>query len=1062
MPALTTSKKKVSYLWMSRLVQLILFSFYCQISTAQEYVNRYQARNWQDRDGISLGYKNNMIQDQNGFLWITSPLGINKFDGGKFLIYNPESFPPSKQNSSYSFSIVEDSLHNLWIGTNKGMLFHDTKTDTFGNIIPTANTHLDITTIIPFGGNKTNIFCIESATSIVSYDIKTFKRQKITEIPDSLTRKNNLSIQSSLLDASGNMIWILKGEKSLKSGLIGINISSGEMTSILWPCFQGIPNHDHSNTGMCLDAKRGIIWLNSPDGLISFDLTSRKISLACDLVKTLSEPTYSNSTGINVDKSGNLWFSSNSHGIMIYKPGQQSFEPLFTDHNLQIETAAFNTSFYFAKDDIVWLGYGRKKGLTQLIRIEPAVNTISDPRIQDQIFQIARGTYGSIILGTNSGSYVFNQATRSLVPFNSLYHSKIPDNAVVLDQSPGGNKIWFLQQGESLYETDISTGAINAVQFPENDENTTNFVIPNLTFKLKDDLLVFADNHGLYQLTHGMGQAKKIINVPYHVTNLYVTDHNYAFFRLHFTARNLCYRLVENKWVRTFTPIDSLNWSCIKYDMQSETFWVGSFSHLTQFDKNFKILKNISFKNLGIADILTIEIDKQSHIWINSSKGLILRVDPATEKITQINQSDGYINTEFFWQTPHINPDNGTLFLAGSSGLIMIEPGKISSFPPPKAYIRAIRVNQELYQQVENTADIQEIHLNHQQKNIIFETGILHFFDQEFSKLRYKLKGINDNWQTIPSGQTIQYNELPPGKYEFIIQASESGNNFNGAIKTITIIVSPAFTQTFLFWMIMIAILSIFLYIIIRHSVQEKFRRKLDISRKEFELTEMKQKTIELEQKTLDLEMKTLRSQMNPHFIFNSLNSVNRFILQNNTASASAYLTKFSKLIRMILQHSQEQLISLESELEALKLYLELESIRFENRFIFKVSVQSSIDPSEVRVPPLIIQPYAENSIWHGLMHKETQGSLDIEISIEGDHLYFCITDDGVGRKMAANLEMKNTNQFKSLGMKITNERIMSLGQSITDSSVKISDLTHADGSAAGTEVTIKIPLIYD
>jgi LytS/YehU family sensor histidine kinase len=109
----------------------------------------------------------------------------------------------------------------------------------------------------------------------------------------------------------------------------------------------------------------------------------------------------------------------------------------------------------------------------------------------------------------------------------------------------------------------------------------------------------------------------------------------------------------------------------------------------------------------------------------------------------------------------------------------------------------------------------------------------------------------------------------------------------------------------------------------------------------------MKQKTIELEQKTLDLEMKNMRSQMNPHFIFNSLNSVNRFILQNNTASASAYLTKFSKLIRMILQHSQEQLISLESELEALKLYLELESIRFENRFIFKVSVQSSIDPQK-------------------------------------------------------------------------------------------------------------------
>ena len=136
----------------------------------------------------------------------------------------------------------------------------------------------------------------------------------------------------------------------------------------------------------------------------------------------------------------------------------------------------------------------------------------------------------------------------------------------------------------------------------------------------------------------------------------------------------------------------------------------------------------------------------------------------------------------------------------------------------------------------------------------------------------------------------------------------------------------------------------------------------------------------ELEQQTTDLEMKALRAQMNPHFIFNSLNSINRFILQNNKAQASEYLTKFSKLVRMILQNSQASLITLESELESLELYLDLEALRFNYQFAYKISVPKDMDIEVLKVPPLIIQPYAENAIWHGLMHKEEKGLLDIEI----------------------------------------------------------------------------------
>jgi sensor histidine kinase YesM len=218
-----------------------------------------------------------------------------------------------------------------------------------------------------------------------------------------------------------------------------------------------------------------------------------------------------------------------------------------------------------------------------------------------------------------------------------------------------------------------------------------------------------------------------------------------------------------------------------------------------------------------------------------------------------------------------------------------------------------------------------------------------------------------------------------------------------------------------------------------------------------------------LKQRASELEMQALRAQMNPHFIFNSLNSINRFILQNNKEQASGYLTKFSKLIRLILQNSQSPLIPLESELESMELYLELESLRFDHRFNYKISVPKNIDISALKVPPLIIQPYAENAIWHGLMHKEEKGQLDIHVFQENDHLFFKITDDGIGRKKAKELASKSATKHKSLGLRITEDRIaMMQDTNGNESPVSINDLVNTDGSAAGTEVIIKMPVIYD
>jgi len=224
-----------------------------------------------------------------------------------------------------------------------------------------------------------------------------------------------------------------------------------------------------------------------------------------------------------------------------------------------------------------------------------------------------------------------------------------------------------------------------------------------------------------------------------------------------------------------------------------------------------------------------------------------------------------------------------------------------------------------------------------------------------------------------------------------------------------------------------------------------------------------KRQLAELQQKASEFRMETLRAQMNPHFIFNSLNSINRFILQSDKSQASEYLIKFSRLVRLILQNSQMALIPLAAEIESLQLYLELESIRFNNRFEYVLDVDKQIEVDFIKVPPLLIQPFVENAIWHGLMHKGDKGQLYIQIYSENGYLFLTVRDNGIGRKQASEEADKKSTRYHSMGLKLTEERIDLLRQTRDrKSKVTINDLVNTDGSSAGTEVVVKIPSIYD
>jgi Histidine kinase len=268
-----------------------------------------------------------------------------------------------------------------------------------------------------------------------------------------------------------------------------------------------------------------------------------------------------------------------------------------------------------------------------------------------------------------------------------------------------------------------------------------------------------------------------------------------------------------------------------------------------------------------------------------------------------------------------------------------------------------------------------------------------------------------------------------------------------------------------------IAVILLFGVIILRNITlkrrNEAHQRKiaehelhLQMNELQLQKLESDKKQQEFQHKAIELEMQALRAQMNPHFIFNCLHSINGFIVTNESESASDYLTKFSRLIRMVLNNSKKESITLDDELEMLRFYLEMERLRLKYSFDYSISFQNEIDTENIFIPPLLLQPFAENAIWHGLLNKEGQGLLTVLLREENNTLSCIIEDNGVGRTKAAELNSKSAERKKSMGLQITKERLALLNKDSSErASFEVEDLYDDKGFATGTRVILRVKL---
>lgn len=311
---------------------------------------------------------------------------------------------------------------------------------------------------------------------------------------------------------------------------------------------------------------------------------------------------------------------------------------------------------------------------------------------------------------------------------------------------------------------------------------------------------------------------------------------------------------------------------------------------------------------------------------------------------------------------------------------------------------------------------------------------------------KYKLEGIDEEW-IICQGNKIAYHRLPSGQFNLQIAYLDETLNQNSLPFQLSIDVQPPLWKKWWFVLLCISSILYFLYIL--------YAQKMERLKNEMALKSQFEKQI------ATLEMKALRAQMNPHFIFNSLNSIQKFIFVKDEYAASQYLTKFSRLIRLILDQSNQELTSISNEIDLIKLYFEMEALRFDQRFSFEIKIDNTID-LDYKIPSMVIQPHIENAIWHGLLHKKEKGIIILSIDRQSEYtITITIDDNGIGRSKAHDVKSKQVLKKKSYGSKISEERVKLFNNAKgLNVNVDIIDKIDENGNALGTKVII--PIAYN
>lgn len=491
-------------------------------------------------------------------------------------------------------------------------------------------------------------------------------------------------------------------------------------------------------------------------------------------------------------------------------------------------------------------------------------------------------------------------------------------------------------------------------------------------------------------------------------------------------------------------------------DVKRSCVWVGTALGLYRLNKvsnAYELQQASHFPSLPINGLLQ---DSLGYLWATTTNGLF-KYHPDSSAVKKFNLSDGLVGMEFN-SFSYLETNNSQFIFGSKNGLTVFNPYGVESLAvQARPILTEIKINNLPADSrlackasgATNISEMQHISLPYRENDLFFRFAALEYSDPGASRFQYFMEGLDNDWRPPIVENFAQYPPLKPGTYFFRVKAANSDDLWSNEEAKLKITIRPPWWKTRLFYFFCFLTFLVIVYSIYRFRVNQ-VKKKEAFLRKEAEY-----KKLVAENRTA-----VLRLQMNPHFIFNSMNSISSFILKEDIDSAYDYLGMFAALIRKILDLSEKHLISLSEEIELLEQYLDIESLRLPDKFEYDFILMDQIDPYETRIPTMILQPFVENAIWHGVSRKKNQGLIKIAFEKKGDQLWCSVEDNGVGRSSAAQFQKKQK-KHESKASSITEQRLELLANDESPpSSLEIIDLVDDKGRAAGTKVILKIPLL--
>jgi ligand-binding sensor domain-containing protein len=968
--------------------------------------------NYSVSEGLPQSQVFGVTQDDKGYLWFgTQGGGLGRFDGKIF-----QNFLPS----TYVWGIGEDSDKTLWIGTSKGA-FRKRHSD-FEPVLTADN---QAHTFRAFGKAANGVFLIGSEKGLWFWEEKTQKIQPLKVHPV----LDKTIVQSFFCDDKG--IWIASNKGAFcyqKNG-----------TLLAIPTLAGMPVQsiakDLSGNYWFVTYDKGVFILRGGD-------------LA--LIRTLNHPDFDNATCSFAAKDGIMWIGTDNKGVMQVALKDSIWKNLSEKDNLpnnnirQIFQDSWNN---------IWIctsGGGVSKLLEQNFTHFNTKNGL----LNDRIYALCEGVNNTIWCAIgNNGVMTYNGAQFEKPQQDSL----LPTFKVRTLATDSNGLIWLGTEGDGIVVMDGYS----------NRKLTTADGLPSNIIK---SIVVDKNNHvwaatlydGIVHIVQNEDRTFFIETIKNNISDLLISTLKVdAENRVWFGARNGVLGYIVNRKIaklfKSESGIPNADIRSIMFDNQGllyiGTAGEGIFSSKTNASNlQFTPLKTTHFY---AKNIYLLQLDKQNNLWAGSEHGVekfILDTKRNVMDVLHFGKNEGFLGIESC-QNSAICDANGALWFGTLNGLTTHIPNKDGQKTSlPKLHFEKISLFYQPLQQTKfanfmlPSGGIKKgLVLPYNQNHLSFDFKSVHLNSDAAMQYRWMLKGAETEWSPLSTQEAVNYAKLESGDYEFMVQATADGVTFSEPISA-PFTVSKPFWRMLWFQLLALSLVALGVYFLIKFR-ENKIRAKENALREQ----------LEIKNYLLTLEQKALQLQMNPHFIFNVLTGIQSLIVNQKTEEARQQISNFAQLMRNILSNSRKQLISLKEEIDTLEGYLHIEQQSQKADFDYAIHISDNVAIEDIQLPPMLLQPFIENALIHGIARLKHKGKIDISFDLKGETLHVCITDNGIGRQKAAELKGLSPKNHESAAIDITTERLKARTNTEGGQPLTISDIVNPDGSIGGTKVEVLI-----